>query len=349
MKLCFLFIIVWILFAIPAEATFSIVAIDPATGEVGSAGASCIANSYIINDPIGAIGAINTQASYHTGNQQYAHFLMEVGLSPQEIIDSLIANDAQGIPGVRQYGIVDLVGGGRSAAHTGVFTNDWKGHLLGTTYAIQGNILLGPEILDSMEFIFNITPGLLCDRLMMALEAAKVVGADTRCQPLGKSSISAFIHVVPTDSIDYPYLIVANSPTSVDPIDSLRVLYDAWKDSVMGVEENTNFNIDAPRVQLLQNSPNPFNSITTISYQIPITYPASRIPNLVSLTIYDLTGSLVKTLVNEIQEPGIYRIQWVGMDASGKTVHSGIYFTRLVSQFGKDQKRTSTQKIVLLR
>jgi uncharacterized Ntn-hydrolase superfamily protein len=344
-----IFLLIWIVNVTPVEATFSIVAIDPATGEVGSAGASCIPNSYIINDPIGAIGAINTQAFYHTGNQQYAHSLMELGLSPQEIIDSLIANDISGNPTIRQYGIVDLVGGGRSAAHTGVNTNNWKGHLLGTTYAIQGNILLGSGILDSMEFIFNITPGPLCDRLMAALEAAKTIGADTRCLSLNKSSISAYIHVVHPDSTDFPYLIVANTPDNVDPIDSLRVLYDAWKDSVLGVEENTNFDIHAPKVQLLGNIPNPFNQSTLIRYQIPIPNPESRILHHVSLKIYDLTGRLVETLVNKNQDPGVYSTHWDGTDNSGETVPSGIYFSRLVSRIGKSQKRTTTQKLILLR
>ncbi|MCH7761313.1 DUF1028 domain-containing protein [candidate division TA06 bacterium] len=331
-------------FAEPVGATFSIVAIDPSTGEVGSAGASCIANSQIINDPIGAIGSINTQAYYRSDNQQYAHSLMELGLSPQEIIDSLIVNDAQGNPTIRQYGIVDLVGGGRSAAYTGVNTSDWKGHRTGTTYAIQGNILLDSTIVESMEVIFNLTPGSLSDRLMAALEAAKVPGADTRCLVWGKSSISAFIHVVLPDSTDYPYLVVSNTPTSVDPIDSLRILYDAWRDTITGVEENSEFRTSNFEFRLVQNHPNPFHSTTLIRYSLPgIRGQGSGISGQgkiqVSLTIYNITGRLVETLVDLVQEPGVYQVQWKAKDQS-----SGIYFYRLQAN-----DFISTKKLILLR
>ena len=346
-NLCYLFFFFWFVTPKPVEATFSIVAIDPITGEVGSAGASCIGNSQIINDPIGAIGAINTQALYNLGNQLYAHSLMEMGLSPQEIIDSLIANDAQGNPGVRQYGIVDLVGGGRSAAHTGAFTFDWKGHLLGTTYAIQGNILLGSGILDSMEFIFLITPGPLCDRLMAALEAAKAIGADTRCLSLNKSSISAFIHIVRPDSTDYPYLIVANTPANIDPIDSLRVLYDAWKDTLTGIDENEllekNYSLR------LFNSPNPFTSSTFITFTLPGKAGNVEVSNKVSLKIFDITGQLVSTLIDQEDMIGINTYQWNGLNPSGEIASSGIYFMRLAVQDGSNQPVVLTKKTILLR
>ena len=342
MRTIYFFLLICFYFAKSADATFSIVAIDPSTGEVGSAGASCIANSHIINDPIGAIGAINTQAYFNAGNKAYAHYLMEQGLSPQEIIDSLVSNDAQGNPTIRQYGIVDLVGGGRSAAYTGINTTDWKGHLTGTTYAIQGNILLGPEILDSMEFIFNIAPGPLSDRLMLALEAAKVIGADTRCLSLNKSTISAYIHVVLPDSTDFPYLIVANTPTNVDPIDSLRVLYDAWKDSLTGVQENEELEMNASKVPYMVIHPNPFSRNTTIRYFLPDN-------GSVSLKIYDITGQLVTTVLEKRQESGIRRVEWNGMDNFGDIIPSGIYFTQLVTQDGQVPNITLTRKMIVLR
>ena len=65
-------------------------------------------------------------------------------------------------------------------------------HILGPNYAIQGNILLGQQILDSMEYYFLNTSGCLPERLMAAMNGAKVVGADTRCMVEGTSSLSAF-------------------------------------------------------------------------------------------------------------------------------------------------------------
>ncbi|MBK6536276.1 MAG: DUF1028 domain-containing protein [Ignavibacteria bacterium] len=114
-----LFSVLILLFSINSASpqdTFSIVAIDPVTGEVGSAGASCVAGSIILSDVHPGIGVIHTQASYLSSNQNYARSLMNLGLSPQQIRDSVVAHDAQGNPSVRQYGIVDLISGGRNSS-----------------------------------------------------------------------------------------------------------------------------------------------------------------------------------------------------------------------------------------
>lgn len=228
-----------------AQDTFSIVAVDIVTGEVGSAGASCVksSSSYphgaaILSDVIPGVGGIHTQASYLPGNQQNAHNMMLAGNSPQEIIDWLISNDAGGNPTVRQYGIVDLNGGNpRSAAYSGVNCFDYKNDTAGFAYSIQGNILLGQEIIDSMQIRFLNTSGTLADRLMAALQGAKVIGADTRCaSPYVSSSLSAFLRVgKPENSYDSLYLDLWmaygptwTGPVPVDPIDSLQTLYDQW-------------------------------------------------------------------------------------------------------------------------
>ena len=91
--------------------TFSIVAVDTNTKEVGSAGGSCIANSIIISDIHPGVGVIHSQSYWLSANQQYASSLMEEGYSPEEIINLLIENDAQNNSAIRQYGIVDMFGG----------------------------------------------------------------------------------------------------------------------------------------------------------------------------------------------------------------------------------------------
>ena len=98
--------------------TFSIVAVDTLTGQVGSAGASCIQGSIIISDIHPGLGAIHTQSYWNASNQDSASSLMEQGYAPQDIIDWLVENDAQNNPTIRQYGVVDLLNGGRSAAFT---------------------------------------------------------------------------------------------------------------------------------------------------------------------------------------------------------------------------------------
>ncbi len=220
-----------IFIAANSHATFSIVAVDSVNGTIGSAGASCIAGSQIINDVVEGVGAVNTQSFYLSGNQVNAHDLLVAGILPDSIMKWLEANDIENDPYVRQYGAVTLAGHGASASYTGANCFNWAGHLDGPTYAVQGNILIGPEIVADMEFAFLNTPGPLEEKLMAALEAAKVPGADTRCLGAGKSSISAYIKVVRIGDAGVPYLyeVVSNTVTADEPIDLLRVKYDNWK------------------------------------------------------------------------------------------------------------------------
>jgi uncharacterized Ntn-hydrolase superfamily protein len=231
-----------------AQDTFSIVAIDSVTGLFGSAGASCVGSSgsyphgaQILSDVIPGIGVIHTQAAWNHVNQDNAHNWMMLGLSPKQIIDSLVANDAQNNSTTRQYGIVDFNGGHpRSAAFTGINCQNYKNDTANLNYSIQGNILMGQRILDSMQTRFLNDAGTFADRLMASLQGAKIIGADTRCAVRNTSSQSAFIRVGRmTDSPDslyldlwmaYPQNYTGTFP--VDPIDSLQTLYDIWKTSV---------------------------------------------------------------------------------------------------------------------
>jgi uncharacterized Ntn-hydrolase superfamily protein len=298
-----------------AAATFSIAAVDPGTGEVGSAGASCISGSIILSDVHPGVGVVHTQSFWNSQNQQNARMLMDQGYSPQEIIDWLIANDAQGNPGVRQYGIVDLVDGGRSAAFTGEDCFDWKGHITAPTYAVQGNILLGPEIIADMETAFLNTNGSLADRLMAALQAAKRPMADTRCS--NKSAISAFLRVAqpndPTNDL-FLDLNVHTTSGSTDPIDVLQGLYDDWQTSagVPAGEALTGLRLELP-------SPNPFSSSTSIVYRLP---GETRI----ELVVIDPSGRRVALLEEGMRAAGDHRVEWQADRAP-----AGIYVLRLIA------------------
>ncbi len=230
-----------------AQDTFSIVAIDTITGEIGSAGATCLDNitfpgsggAIIISNILPGKGAIHTQSYWLPTNQANARLKMEEGLAPADILLWLRQNDPEGPFGAlkRQYGIVDLdpQGHPRAAAFTGSSCLNYKNHKTGTNYAIQGNILLGPQILDSIEAHFLAATGTLADRLMYALQGANVPGADSRCLNNGTSSLSAFLRVAkPTDSADDLYLDlnVPSLPAGMEPIDSLQRLYDKWKSTI---------------------------------------------------------------------------------------------------------------------
>ena len=208
-KICIIFSFCNILLS---NDTFSIVAVDTLTGQIGSAGASCIQGSIIISDIHPGLGAIHTQSYWNASNQDSASSLMEQGYEPQDIIDWLVENDAQNDPTIRQYGIVDLLEGGRSVAFTGENCSDFKGHKIGDTYAIQGNILLGQSILDDMEEAFLTQYGTFEEKLMASLMAANVVGADTRCTPYGTPSISAFIRVSDPNDYDDQLFMDINVP-----------------------------------------------------------------------------------------------------------------------------------------
>ena len=220
-----------LIFASLSFSTFSIVAVDLENGLVGSAGASCIAGSIIISDIHPGVGAIHTQSYWSGYNQIMASDMMDLGLSPNEIIDYIVENDVSNNPTIRQYGIVDIYNGGRSAAYTGSNCMDYKNHILGPNYAIQGNILLDENILLSMEQSFNETIGTFTDKLMAALQGANVAGADSRCLDNNTSSLSAFIRVAkPLDEEDDYYLDlnVNNTSNGNEPIDLLQELYNQW-------------------------------------------------------------------------------------------------------------------------
>jgi len=339
MKKSFLLISAILFFAsvnfVKSQDTFSIVAIDPVTGEVGSAGASCVAGSIILSDVHPGRGVIHTQASYLAANQNYARNLMNLGLSPQQIVDSVVARDSQGNPSIRQYGVVDLISGGRTAAYTGVNCLNYKNHILGPTYSIQGNILLGQQILDSMQARFLRTTGTLSDKLMAALQGAKVIGADTRCAGRNTSSISAFLRVGRTqDTLGTLFLSlnVNNTPVNKDPIDSLQVLYNNFITSVK------NISTEIPQsIYLAQNYPNPFNPNTNIIFSIPEN-SKEKISD-VKLVIYNSQGKEITTLVNESLNTGTYEVTWF---ADG--IPSGIYFYSLVTN-----ENSVTKRMVLLK
>lgn len=273
-KIIFMNKIITFLFALititaSAQDTFSIIAVDTITGEIGGAGASCIDENaiptgvLIINDIIAGRGGIHTQALWRPANQQNAHNRMMDGMAPQEIIDWLVANDEQNNPQVRQYGIVDTDEDGhpRSAAFTGTNCSNYKSHITGSNYAIQGNILLGQQILDSMEARFLRTDGTLAEKLMAALQGANVPGADTRCLSQGTSSLSAFVRVAKVDALPGQWwcdLLVPSTPYGVEPIDSLQVLFDQWL--IWTSIENKPF-IQPNRAKVF---PNPANDIINI-------------------------------------------------------------------------------------
>lgn len=254
--------------AVFSQDTFSIVVVDSATGEVGSAGATCLQapnppiGALIISDVIPGLGAMHTQAQWEPYNQQNGHQYMSLGYMPEEIIHEVNIADIRADSTIRQYGIALFDGNGhpRTAAYTGVNCYDYKGHIVGAYYTIQGNIITDHALLDSMERNFLNTSGSLADKLMAALQGANFPGADKRCLSEGVPSQSAFLRVAkPSDHPDTLSLdlLVKSRPYGMSPIDSLQTLYNQWKTAhpsgISVIEEGS-----------ISISPNPASSVVHI-------------------------------------------------------------------------------------
>jgi len=306
------------LFSTPlnSQDTFSLVAVDPETGEVGSAGASCVDltsfpgfSDDFLGELFPGIGAINTQAWYNQTNQINARNRMNNGDSPSEIIDWLVNNDVNGQPGLRQYGIVALVNGdSESAAHTGSSTDDYKNHITGPNYSIQGNILLGQQVLDSMESRFLKAEGDLACKLMAALQGANMVGADSRCTSNGTSSLFAFLKVAQSnDTFGNPSFVQSvrtSNGDGIEPIDTLQTLFDmAHSCAVLGTKDKTSLESQ------FSIYPNPVDDILTIGNKSNETY---------NLEILNLTGSI------------LYQTTFKhGIEIKVTTFKKGVYFIRI--------------------
>jgi uncharacterized Ntn-hydrolase superfamily protein len=163
----------------PTVSTFSIVAIDPATGELGVAVASrYFSVGSVVPWAMAGVGAVATQADVNVGYGPQAIDLLRQGLTAQQVLAKLLADDT--FPGKdgRQVAIVDAHG--NVATYTGPNAPHWAGDRHGKTWSAQGNILVGPQVPEAMGKAFESTPGELAERLYAALKAGDAAGGDAR-------------------------------------------------------------------------------------------------------------------------------------------------------------------------
>jgi uncharacterized Ntn-hydrolase superfamily protein len=159
--------------------TFSIVARDPLTGELGVAVQSkFLAVGAVVPWAKAGVGAIATQSWANTSYGPHGLELLAGGLSATDAMAQLIAEDQNRTS--RQVGIVGV--DGAPASFTGDECYPWAGGHVGEHYTCQGNILVGEETVLSMAHTFEQTKGLLCDRLVAALAAGQAAGGDSRGQ-----------------------------------------------------------------------------------------------------------------------------------------------------------------------
>lgn len=158
-------------------STFSIIARDPATGELGMAVQSkAFAPGNRIADLKGGFAVIAHQAVSDPMYGVVGLELLRAGMTPQDALDQMVRGDEG--RDRRQVAIIDMQG--RTASWTGPRCDDWKGHHCGTNYCAQGNTLAGPEVLDALVRTFESSKEPLAERMLAALDAAQAAGGDAR-------------------------------------------------------------------------------------------------------------------------------------------------------------------------
>lgn len=212
--------------------TFSIAAIDPSTGESGVAVTTrnaCVGNA-VPWVRVG-VGAVATQARTRPEYGPELLDLLEQGTSPEDALKEALSTDEEAA--YRQVGVIGL--DGASAQHTGEKTNAWAGERSGLHYVIQGNLLVGPEVLDAVARSFESSAGSrrhLADRLIDALAAGQAVGGDAR---KGRMQSAAVVVADPTPGrARRPDKITVNIHVCEHPhpVAELRRIYDTISETL---------------------------------------------------------------------------------------------------------------------
>lgn len=157
--------------------TFSIVARDPATGELGVAVQShWFSVGSIVTWAEAGVGVVATQSFVDPGYGPRALELLRGGQGAKAALQSLLDRDGQ--RDVRQVAVVDV--SGNVAAHTGSLAIAAAGHQMGAQFSVQANLMANALVWPAMAAAYERTAGDLADRMMAALEAAQAAGGDIR-------------------------------------------------------------------------------------------------------------------------------------------------------------------------
>src|SRR5213593_934127 len=173
----------------PQYSTFSICAIDPATGQSGAAVTTRVP---FVGRAVpwvrAGVGAVCTQASTVVEYGPRGLDLLATGVEPQAVLAQLLADD-EGRES-RQVGVIDMKG--RAAAHTGKQNGNWAGSRQGLNYTVPATIMVGPEVVEAVAAQFESTEGTgmpLAERMILAMEAGHARGGDRRWGNLQSAAI----------------------------------------------------------------------------------------------------------------------------------------------------------------
>ena len=218
--------------------TFSIIAVDPKTQETGVAVTTrnpCVGNA--VPWVRAGVGAVATQGGTRV---EYGPDLLDLlarGMSPKDALDKLVAEDKDRER--RQVGVIAI--DGRSAQWTGSgqrgaeSRGDWVAERSGPTFAVQGNSLVSPEVVDAVAATFQASEGsprALADRLIEALSAGQKLGGDGRH---GETQSAAVLVADPRPGLSRRpdgHTVNINVCEHPEPVAELRRIYDTASETL---------------------------------------------------------------------------------------------------------------------
>ena len=262
-----------LILASPALATWSLVVLNTRTGEVCVASATCLGNKFPLKLWLPVIvveqggGVAQSMIDSLGGNRMTMWAGIQNGLLPARILDRLSVQD--GFHQSRQYGIVTVDGPPVTftGSKAGLARYGVSGQVGDLIYAIQGNVLAGDAVILETEKTLRASTGDLGQRVMAAMETARLWGGDGRCScsssdPPGcgspppnftHSAYTAFIILARPGDVDgvcKPAVGCANGnyylekvfkgkgPTDPDPVIELTARYNAWRTGMLGLPDH---------------------------------------------------------------------------------------------------------------
>lgn len=285
--------------SVPALATWSIIMTDSHTKEVAIGSATCLIGIDLVRflpvvRPMEGAAAAQSFIDQDAENRKLIWNAMAQDVDPNTILVWLEQRDPA--HQTRQYGIVDTFG--RAVTFTGSEAGPFADGIVGQTgtltYAIQGNVITGPWVLEQAELAILNTPGGLPEKLMAAMQAARAVGGDGRCScdpanpdacdpnhllPDFKSAHVGFMIVTRrgdelgrcgrtngcAQSDYYLKLNVRGArPGDLDPVLDMQQQFDAWRAGLVGITDAIESTIDITTDRLWNDGV----SVATVSFQL---------------------------------------------------------------------------------
>jgi len=326
--------------AAPVRATWSIVICDSLTKEVAIGSATCIEGLNlkrylpVVRVDVGA-GAAQSFIDSTGTNRNLIWNELAAGTDPEVILAMLAAQD--GGHQTRQYGIVDTRG--RAVTFTGTGDGAYASGVVGRigtlTYAIQGNVITGQPVIDAAEQAVRLTGGGVPEKLMAAMEAARLMGGDGRCScsnndPPGcgspppsfdKSAHIGFMVIARRGDEELGNCVNGNGcargryyfdenviggRNDPDPVFTLQAAFDAWRSGLVGVPDQVESSILLSRPSALNTGGEEVTlTIEIVDWQRS---PATDI-TLVEV-LHDPRGSAGATSLGDVETvgPGVYRV-----------------------------------------